>query len=120
MKKNKLRFTFWSSVVTIATLSFLSACGDNSTTSVGAFDSLLTFDKTKYKTINVTLDGKSTPVRWYREVCFLNKPMKLAPIQAAGAVDNQDCGYQKMNIFIREEDAAKQDNAILFNVSNSG
>lgn len=33
---------------------------------------------------------------------------------------NQACGYQNMNIFVREEDAAKQDNAILLNVNNAG
>ncbi|WP_295542354.1 subtype B tannase [uncultured Pseudacidovorax sp.] len=46
--------------------------------------------------------------------------MKLAPSQAAGNVDNQACGYQNMNIFVREADAQKQDNAILLNVNNSG
>ena len=120
MNKLKLSSSLWGSAVVVAALGVLTACGNGSTSAVGAFDSLLTFDKTKYKTINVTLDGKSTAVRWYREVCYVAKPMKLAPVQAAGAVDNQDCGYQNMNIFVREEDAAKQDNAILFNVSNSG
>jgi hypothetical protein len=62
----------------------------------------------------------STPVRWYREVCYVGKPMKLAPTQSAGAVDNQACGYQNMNIFVREVDAARQDNAILLNVNNAG
>jgi hypothetical protein len=86
----------------------------------GVYDSQLAFDKTKYTTITVTLDGVSTPVRWYREVCYVGKPMKLAPTQQAGAVDNQSCGYQNMNIFVREVDAAKQDNAILLNVNNAG
>ncbi len=86
----------------------------------GAFDSQLAFDKTKYTTITVTLDGVSTPVRWYREVCYVGKPMKLTPDQRGSAVDNQACGYQNMNIFVREVDAAKQDNAILVNVNNSG
>ncbi len=91
---------------------------------VGAFDSALAFDKTKFTTINVMLDGVSTPVRWYREVCYVGKPMKLAPTQPALGppinVDNQNCGYQNMNIFVREVDAAKQDNAIFLNVNNSG
>ena len=90
----------------------------------GAFDNQLAFDKTKYTTITVTLDGVSTPVRWYREVCYVGKPMALAPTQPALGpplnVDNKTCGYQNMNIFVREVDAAKQDNAILLNVSNSG
>jgi hypothetical protein len=46
--------------------------------------------------------------------------MQLAATQRAGAVDNQSCGYQNMNIFVREVDAAKQDNAILLNVNNAG
>lgn len=91
---------------------------------IGAFDSQLAFDKTKFTTITVMLDGVSTPVRWYREVCYVGKPMKLAPIQPALGppinVDNQDCGYQNMNIFVREADAAKQDNPIFLNVNNSG
>lgn len=86
----------------------------------GVYDSKLAFDKAKYTTITVTLDGVSTPVRWYREVCYVGKPMTLAPTQSAGAVDNQACGYQNMNIFVREVDAARQDNAILLNVNNSG
>lgn len=88
------------------------------------YDSQLTFDKTKYTTITVTLDGVGTPVRWYREVCYVAKPMKLAAVQPALGppinVDNQTCGYQNMNIFVREVDAARQDNAILLNVNNSG
>jgi len=90
----------------------------------GTYDTQLAFDKTKYTTINVTLDGVATPVRWYREVCYVAKPMALAPVQPALgppiSVDNQACGYQNMNVFVREADAAKQDNAILLNVSNSG
>lgn len=90
----------------------------------GVYDSQLAFDKARYTTITVTLDGVSTPVRWYREVCYVGKPMKLAPVQpqigATNTVDNQACGYQNMNIFVREVDAARQDNAILLNVNNSG
>ena len=90
----------------------------------GTYDTQLAFDKTKFTTINVTLDGVATPVRWYREVCYVAKPMALAPVQPALGppinVDNQACGYQNMNVFVREVDAAKQDNAILLNVSNSG
>ncbi|MES1265894.1 MAG: hypothetical protein ABUU24_09640 [Variovorax sp.] len=52
----------------------------------GVYDTALAFDKTKYTTITVTLDGVSTPVRWYREVCYVGKPMQLAPTQSAGAV----------------------------------
>lgn len=86
----------------------------------GVYDSQLAFDATKYTTITVTLDGVATPVRWYREVCYVGKPMALAPNQRGSNVDNQTCGYQNMNIFVREADAAKQDNAILLNVNNAG
>lgn len=90
----------------------------------GVFDKALVFNNNNYTTITVTLDGVSTPVRWYREVCYVGKPMKLAPTQTllgpAINVDNQDCGFQNMNIYVREADAAKQDNAILLNVSNAG
>jgi hypothetical protein len=135
------RRTIAASIATISVAGFLTACGgsgdgDAGTTPVvttptapttpttpvapGVYDSALAFDRTKYTTITVTLDGVSTPVRWYREVCFVGRPMRLAPTQAAGAVDNQTCGYQNMNVFVREADAAKQDNAILLNVNNSG
>jgi hypothetical protein len=105
--------------------SLATGCGGGAEAAApGVYDSQLAFDKTKYTTITVMLDGVSTPVRWYREVCYVGKPMKLAPVQPALGppinVDNQDCGYQNMNIFVREADAAKQDNAILLNVSNSG
>jgi hypothetical protein len=117
--------------LTATTVAGLTACGGGPTVSPiaetagpGAFDSQLAFDKTKYTTITVTLDGVSTPVRWYREVCYVAKPMSLAPTQPALGppiqVDNKDCGYQNMNIFVRELDAAKQDNAILLNVNNAG
>lgn len=102
-----------------------SGCGSTSeSVGPGAYDSQLVFDRTQYKTITVTLDGVATPVRWYRELCYVGKPMKLAPRQPALGppiqVDNQDCGYQNMNIFVREVDAARQDNAILLNVNNAG
>jgi hypothetical protein len=91
----------------------------------GAFDQALAFDNTKYTSLNVTIDGVKTAVRWYREVCYAGSPTKLAPSQAALggvtlAVDNRDCGYQNMNIFVRESDAARQDNGILLNVNNAG
>ena len=47
----------------------------------GVFDGQLAFNGSKYTTINVALDGVSTPVRWYREVCYVGKPMKLAATQ---------------------------------------
>ncbi|MDT7838025.1 subtype B tannase [Aquabacterium sp. OR-4] len=86
----------------------------------GVYDSQLVFDKTRYTTITVTLDGVATPVRWYREQCYVGKPMALAPNQRGSAVDNQTCGYQNLNIFVREVDAARHDNPILLNVNNAG
>jgi hypothetical protein len=120
--------------VTIAVLLTACAGGMNTTppgaapavenASPGVYDRELAFDKAKYTTITVTLDGVSTPVRWYREVCYVGKPMKLTPIQAGLGppvnVDNQACGLQNMNIFVREVDAAKQDNPMMLNVFNAG
>ena len=124
---------FAAAIAAISSAGLMTACGGNSPTidptpaaaapaaaGPGVNDSALAFDRAKYTTITVTLDGVSTPVRWYREVCYVGKPMRLAPTQQAGAVDNQTCGYQNMNIFVREADAAKQDNAILLNVNNGG
>lgn len=86
----------------------------------GTYDSALAFKKDAYSTITITLDGVSTPVRWYREVCYVGKPMKLKSPQGSYAPDNVACGFQNMNIFVRDADAARQDNAILLNVNNSG
>jgi hypothetical protein len=119
MHKPFQRRALAASIAALSTAGLVTACGGGDDAK-GAFDAALAFDKTKYTTITVTLDGVSTPVRWYREVCYVGKPMPLAPTQSAGAVDNQACGYQNMNIFVREVDAAKQDNAILLNVNNSG
>lgn len=115
-------------IAALTVSGLIAACGGgddaSDTAGPGVYDSQLGFDKTKYTTITVTLDGVSTPVRWYREVCYVANPMSLAPQQPALGppiqVDNQTCGYQNMNIFVREVDAAKQDNAILLNVNNAG
>ncbi|SEB24884.1 subtype B tannase [Variovorax sp. YR216] len=120
-----------------AGLAALAGSGTTSSTSTtstpspaaagpGVYDSKLAFDASKapYTTITVKLDGVDTPVRWYREVCYVGTPMKLAPQQPAlgapFAADNQVCGYQNLNIFVREADAARQDNPIFFNVNNGG
>jgi hypothetical protein len=113
-------------IAALTVSGLIAACGGGSDSAAdpGVYDSQLAFDTTKYTTITVTLDGVATPVRWYREVCYVGKPMRLAPQQPALGppiqVDNQTCGYQNMNIFVREVDAAKQDNAILLNVNNAG
>lgn len=130
----KRRSLISSAAASLMAGSLLAACGgggDSTTTTTpvtpapetagpGVYDSQLAFDTAQYTTITVTLDGVSTPVRWYREVCYVGKPMTLAPNQRGSNVDNQTCGYQNMNVFVREADAAKQDSAILLNVNNGG
>jgi hypothetical protein len=123
--KSKSKIRVVASAAAIVVAGILTACGSSDSTSItGAYDGKLVFDKTNYTTINVMLDGVSTPVRWYREICYVGKPMKLAATQPSLgpplSVDNQDCGYQNMNVFVREADAAKQDNAIFLNVNNGG
>lgn len=93
-------------------------------TPVGAYDSALAFDKTKYTTINVTIDGVKTPVRWYKEVCYVGKPVLMAATQTGmfgtTTLANPQCGYQSMHVFVPESVAAGQDAAIYFAVNNSG
>lgn len=117
-------------------LMTLAACGSDGASSaattstttatpVGAYDSALAFDKTKYTTINVTIDGVKTPVRWYKEVCYVGKPIAMAASQVglggtATTITNTACGYQSMNIFVPESVAASQDAAIYFAVNNAG
>lgn len=131
MHKQFKRRALATAIAAISATGLMTACGSDGgdqgssnpppdTAGPGVYDSALAFDSTKYTTITVMLDGVSTPVRWYREVCYAGKPMQLSPNQRGSAVDNQTCGYQNMNIFVREVDAAKQDNAILLNVNNSG
>ena len=126
-------------IIGTCVLMALAACGSDSPTAAdtpvvvppvlvppvaaagpGVFDTALAFKKDGYTTINVTIDGVSTPVRWYREVCYVGKPMKLKSPQGTYTPDNVDCGFQNMNIFVREADVAKQDNAIFLNVNNAG
>ncbi|NVM77735.1 hypothetical protein FHW83_003558 [Duganella sp. SG902] len=119
-------------------LMSLAACGSDGTNTTattnspaaatpaaGAYDSALAFDKTRYTTINVTIDGVKTPVRWYKEVCYVGKPIAMAASQvslsgAATTIANTQCGYQSMNIFVPESVAASQDAAIYFAVNNGG
>lgn len=119
-----------SAIAALTAGGLLAACGGGGssdasaapatpTAGPGVYDTQLAFNA-PYTTITVTLDGVSTPVRWYREVCYVGKPMQLTPNQRGSLVDNLTCGYQNMNIFVREVDAAKQDNAIFLNVNNSG
>ncbi|MEN9559523.1 MAG: hypothetical protein RLZZ502_734 [Pseudomonadota bacterium] len=119
-----------TSLAMLGISSLFIGCGSDSVVAAdppiqGVYDTALAFDKTKYTTINITIDGTPTPVRWYREICYVGNPMKLASPQPAlgGAslnIDNQNCGYQNMNVFVREAEANKQDNAIFMNVNNGG
>jgi hypothetical protein len=127
MKRSNRVSILWVAAA-LGASTLMASCGGMATkaasTTAGVHDSRLLFDQAKYTTISVKLDGVDTRVRWYREVCYVGQPMALAPTQPALGppinVDNRACGYQNMNIFVREVDAAKQDNAILLNVNNAG
>lgn len=101
-----------------------SNTGTTTAAAVGAYDSALAFDKTRYTTINVTIDGVKVPVRWYKEVCYVGKPVLMAATQTTmfgtSTLANPQCGYQSMNIYVPESVAASQDAAIYFAVNNSG
>ncbi|OLL28123.1 hypothetical protein BTH42_29580 [Burkholderia sp. SRS-W-2-2016] len=118
-------------------LMSLAACGsDHSDTAAttttpaataaatGVYDSALAFNKDGYTTINVTIDGVQTPVRWYKEVCYVGKPIEMAGTQSGlrgtTTISNTKCGYQSMNIFVPESAANDQDTAIYFAVNNAG
>jgi hypothetical protein len=107
----------------------LAGCGSSNGgtadgTSGGAFDSALSFDSSKYTTINVKIDGVQVPVRWYKEVCYVAKPVAASAAQATlmgtTTITNTACGYQSMNIFVPESVAADQQAALYFAVNNAG
>ncbi|QIL72376.1 hypothetical protein G7048_19645 [Diaphorobacter sp. HDW4B] len=102
----------------------LSACGGGDGQASGVNDSVLSFDASKYTTINVTIDGAKVPVRWYSEVCYVAKPSEMAATQTAlgqtTTITNTKCGYQSMNIFVPESVAGDQKTAIYFAVNNAG
>jgi hypothetical protein len=83
----------------------------------GTSDKVLKFDPSAYTTLNVTIDGSPTKVRWYKEVCYVAKPTTVA---ASATVTNTACGYQSMNVYVPESAWDDQDAAIYFAVSNSG
>lgn len=91
----------------------------------GSYDRLLSFDKSKYTTITVSIDGQSVPLRWYREVCYVARPIQMAATQptlqgGTSTIANTGCGYQSMNIFVPERIANDQDTALYFAVNNGG
>ncbi|MRW89400.1 hypothetical protein GJ699_05340 [Duganella sp. FT80W] len=113
-----------SSSSTSSTSSSSTSTTTTTTATTGAYDSALAFDKSNYTTINVTIDGVKTPVRWYKEVCYVAKPIAAAATQSGlmgtTTISNTACGYQSMNIFVPESVASSQDAAIYFAVNNAG
>ena len=106
---------------TLLALAPAHAHGD----AAGAQDRLLAFDKSKFTTIHVSIDGQSVPVRWYKEVCYVARPTAMAATQTtlmgtATTIANTACGYQSMNIFVPESAANNQDTALYFAVNNGG
>ncbi len=89
----------------------------------GVYDKDLAFDASNYTKLTVSVDGEAVPVRWYKEVCYVAKPTTIKERVAGGPpvnIENPECGFQSMNVFVPESVAEKQDNAIYFAVSNSG
>ncbi len=88
-------------------------------------DAALAFDLAAYTTISVTVDGQPTPVRWYRELCYVANPVAAAAQQpglggGSTTIANTRCGYQSINVFVPERVAADQRTPIYFAVNNAG
>jgi len=102
----------------------LLAGPSHAATATGTYDRLLRFDKSKFTTLTVTIDGQNVPVRWYKEVCYVAKPTLMAPTQTGlfgtTTIANPQCGYQSMNIFVPESAANDQNTALYFAVNNGG
>lgn len=102
----------------------LLANASHAATAGGTYDRLLAFDKSKFTTLTVTIDGQSVPVRWYKEVCYVARPTLMAPTQTGlfgtTTIVNPQCGYQSMNIFVPERAVNDQNTAIYFAVNNAG
>ena len=112
-----------SAAATALALSML-ANPAHADTATGTYDRLLSFDKSKFTTLTVTIDGQSVPVRWYKEVCYVARPILMAATQTSmfgtTTIANPQCGYQSMNIFVPESAANNQNTAIYFAVNNAG
>ena len=83
-------------------------------------DRALVFDKTQYTPLSVTIDGQVVKVRWYREVCYVAKPVLMAATQQGSPIANPQCGYQSMNIYVPERAVDDQKTALYFAVNNGG
>ncbi|MCC2973586.1 subtype B tannase [Massilia sp. IC2-476] len=110
--------------VAVAVSMLSSAAAHAASNTAGTYDRLLSFDASSFTTINVTIDGQSVPVRWYKEVCYVAKPTQMKPdqrdLRGPVTISNTGCGYQSMNIFVPESAANNRQTAIYFAVNNGG
>ena len=88
-------------------------------------DAALAFDAANYTTISVTIDGVTTPVRRYNELCYVANPVAAAAQQpglggGSTTIANTRCGYESMSVFVPESVAANQRTPIYFAVNNAG
>ncbi|MFD5286331.1 subtype B tannase [Streptomyces rubrogriseus] len=88
-------------------------------------DAALDFDSAAYTTITVTVDGSPVNVRWYKQICYVAKPVAAAAQQSGGpgggtTITDTACGYQSMNVFVPESTFGNQRTPIYFAVNNSG
>ncbi|WCN04936.1 subtype B tannase [Streptomyces sp. M92] len=89
-------------------------------------DAALDFDSAAYTTITVTVDGSPVNVRWYKQICYVAKPVAAAAQQPGGpgggttTITDTACGYQSMNVFVPESAFGNQRTPIYFAVNNSG
>jgi hypothetical protein len=118
-------FLLLSRIAAATTLAFsMLAHPAHAAASTGTYDRLLSFDKSKFTTLTVTIDGQNVPVRWYKEVCYVAKPVLMATTQTGlfgtTTIANPQCGYQSMNIFVPESVVNNQNTAIYFAVNNGG
>jgi hypothetical protein len=108
-------------------LTPVQAAKASSATSVGpTLDaSALAFDNTRYVPLTVTIDDQRVAVRWYKELCYVAKPVLMADTQvgmggASTSLANPRCGYQSMNVFVPESAVNDQQTALYFAVNNGG
>ncbi|MEZ3179593.1 hypothetical protein KYY02_13145 [Streptomyces pimonensis] len=88
-------------------------------------DAALDFDSAAYTPITVTVDGRPTNVRWYKQICYVANPVAAAAQQSGGpgggtTITDTACGYQSMNVFVPESAFGDQRAPVYFAVNNSG
>ena len=86
---------------------------------------VLAFDNSRFIPLTVMIDGNPVAIRWYKELCYVAKPVLMADAQVsmggtAAPIANPRCGYQSMNIFVPERAINDQQTALYFAVNNSG